>query len=111
MLWLCGRGAPGICLPQELTGPLPLPAVNQPRGTWVSPLQWELLTLSRVGLKLRVLLPFQGSGGGCAGPQLPDTTCQHDPVLEERGWQFLTMITVQLMVTPAMRPWVMVSAL
>lgn len=78
---------------------------------WLFPLQWEHLPPGRAGLKLGVLLPFQGSGGGCAGPQLPDTTCQHDPVLEEKRWQFLTMITVQLMVTPAMRPCVMVSAL
>lgn len=111
MLWLCGRGVPGICLPQEPTGPLPLPAGNQSHGMWLVPLQWELPPSSRARLKLRVLLPFQGSGGGCAKPQLPDTTGQRDPALEERGWQLLTMTTVQLMVTPAMRPWVMVSAL
>lgn len=105
-----GAGCSGS-VAQEPTGPLPIPAGNQSHGMRVLPLQWELQPSSRAGLKLRVLLPFQRSGGGCAGPQLPDTTGQHGPVWEERGWQFLTMITVQGMVTPAMRLWVMVSAL
>lgn len=89
-------------------GPLPLPAGNQSHEMWVSPLQRDLQPPSRAGLKLRELLPFQSSGGAVLGPRFQ---IQHDPVWEEGGWQFLTMITVQGMVTPAMRPWVMVSAL